>query len=347
MNQIMNQVMNQIRTSDSWTLHVLKFYIMFSCIIQGIKEIILDFSSWDRYKLPSSLFSCQEMYSLRLNNCIFNLPSTFKGFSCLKILYLRDVNFSNDGLEFLISNSPLLESLTFLDNYLSNHLKINAPKLQYLHLGARFNVFSLENTPLLASASIFSTFSNQFKPVETCSFTKLLSCLRNVKKLELGNNFLKVFASADVPHRVPYTFDHLKELFLDIIFEDPKQILAAFCLLRSSHNLQKLLIQDPRVENRTAPVTNKWNAQHYMDCKFNHLRTVEMSDVWGGKPELDFIELLLVNTPVLETFKISVLGDNGETKILTDLLGFRRASSQARIICDKKLQILIDEESSP
>ncbi|XP_077233350.1 F-box/FBD/LRR-repeat protein At1g13570-like [Tasmannia lanceolata] len=173
----------------------------------------------------------QEIYCLTLHKCIFNLPSTFKGFHCLKILFLNDIIFSNDELEFLISNSPLLESLTFMDVNHSNRLKINAPNLQYLKVRGQFNVFSFENTPVLASASIFlvsgDEFSLNLEPVETCSFTKLLSCLRNIEKPVLGSDFLKVFASGDVPHRVPYTFDHLKELYLDINLEDPNQILAA------------------------------------------------------------------------------------------------------------------------
>ncbi|XP_077233346.1 uncharacterized protein LOC143875620 [Tasmannia lanceolata] len=301
---------------------------------QGIKEIILDFSEMDPYKLPSSLFSCEEMYCLKLYNCFFNIPPAFEGFRCLKILYLEDNIFSNDELEFLISNSPLLESLTFLDCFQSNRLKINAPNLQHLHVEGRFNAFSFENTPILATAIVCLVSEDEFTPVETCSFTKLLSCLCNITKLDLGDDFLKVFASGDIPDSVPNTFDHLKELSLDINFKDPKQILTALCLLRSSLNLQVLWIQTPKGVSGTAPIMNYWKAQDHMDCRFNHLRTVNMYKMCGVKPELEFIELLLVNAPVLETLIIteSQFSGNEEANIFKELMGFRRVSAKATII---------------
>ncbi|XP_077226237.1 F-box/FBD/LRR-repeat protein At1g13570-like [Tasmannia lanceolata] len=280
---------------------------------QGIKEIVLDFSNECEYDLPASLFSCQEMYRLSLYLCNFRIPPGFKGFHCLKILSLLGVGFDNDELDFLISNCPLLESLTFID-YSETRLKINAPNLQYLYVEGLFDVFSFENTPVLASASIqFGPPLHQ--PVETCSFTKLLSCLRNVKKLVLSNDFLRVFTSGDVPHRVPYTFCHLKELSLDINFDDPKQILAAFCLLRSSHNVQELRIQTP--EEVYVPVIDYWEAQDHLDYRFNHLRAVKMSKMQGVVPELEFIELLLVNAPVLKTLTISksLFSANEEARI--------------------------------
>ncbi|XP_077223956.1 F-box/FBD/LRR-repeat protein At1g13570-like [Tasmannia lanceolata] len=54
----------------------------------GIKELILEFFDGVRYKLPLCLFSCQELYDLRLERCIFNIPPAFEGFSHLKSLYL-------------------------------------------------------------------------------------------------------------------------------------------------------------------------------------------------------------------------------------------------------------------
>ncbi|XP_077226137.1 F-box/FBD/LRR-repeat protein At1g13570-like isoform X2 [Tasmannia lanceolata] len=211
---------------------------------QGIKEIILQFFDGDYYQLPSSLFSCQEMYHLRLESCIFNIPPSFEGFHCLKTLYLDNVTFPNVELEILISKSPLLERLTYIDVSHPCRLKINAPNLQYLFIISYLDAFSFENTPVLASAFIYLFPTKNFDiHLETCSLTNVLSCLPNIKKLLVDMHFLKVLGSGDVPDRVPNTFDHLKELSLNIDFQDPRQMLAVFCLFSNSHNLQTLNIK--------------------------------------------------------------------------------------------------------
>ncbi|XP_077225903.1 F-box/FBD/LRR-repeat protein At1g13570-like [Tasmannia lanceolata] len=312
---------------DQWLLFLSK---------QGIEEIILEFFGRD-YKLPSSLFSCQEMHHLRLRRCIFNIPPPFEGFHCLKILYLHKVTFLDDMLEFLVSNSPLLECLTFIDIRNPSRLKINAPNLQYVYIKCQFTVFSFENTPVLAYAYMYFIPTNYFGiplvPGVTCNFIELLSCLLNIKKLAVGSAFLKVLASCDVPESIPITFDHLKKLSLEIDLEDPYQILAAFCLFRSSPNLKELKIQTPTGVSSTAPVTNYREAKKRMDYSFNHLLTVKMSKMRGVISELEFIELLLVNAPLLKTLTISksLFSPNEEARIFKELLELPRASSKARI----------------
>ncbi|XP_077223820.1 F-box/FBD/LRR-repeat protein At1g13570-like [Tasmannia lanceolata] len=284
----------------------------------GIKELILEFSCGDIYKLPSCFFSCQELYNLRLQHCIFKIPQAFEGFSRLKSLYLCDVVISSDELQCLISKSPLLESLTYLDyGYEHTCPKINIPDLRYLYLGGSFEVICFENTP-----------------VEELGMHKVLCCLRNVEVLRMHNQFLKFLAVADVPEMVPNTFGHLKKLSLDVDFENGKEILAILCFFRSSHRLQKLEIRAYFTESDDHPAVVPWKAQEQKDCMLKHLRTVKMDNVVGNKSEIKFIRLLLANSPVLKTLTIDPILDDFkvEAMFLRKLIRFQRASTQAEIL---------------
>ncbi|XP_077225006.1 F-box/FBD/LRR-repeat protein At1g13570-like [Tasmannia lanceolata] len=114
---------------------------------QGIKQLFLEFICSDLYKLPSCFFSCRELYHLRLQGCIFNIPPAFDSFSRLQSLYLCSVVISNDEFQCLISKSPLLESLTYL-GYDYTCPKINIPNLRYLFLYGSVEALCFENTPI-------------------------------------------------------------------------------------------------------------------------------------------------------------------------------------------------------
>ncbi|XP_077233345.1 F-box/FBD/LRR-repeat protein At1g13570-like [Tasmannia lanceolata] len=298
---------------------------------RGINEVIIKFSGDHvTYKLPSCLFSCQKLYHLRLECCIFNIPTKFKSFSCLKSLYLREVCFFDNELECLISNSPLLEKLTFVCNYGSNRLKINAPNLRFLYLDASFEVLCFEYTPVLAYWK--ENFTECLRPRDICSLTNVLPRLLFVDKLGMQHHFLQILALGDIPDKVPNTFLYLKNLSLHVRFGNRKEIMVVLCLFRSAPLLEELEVNMnsfiPRAEN------SDWEAQEVMDCMFYKLRTVKVTMTSGAKLEFEFIKLLLMNSPVLETLTIveSRLSFYVKARISEELMGFQRASTQARII---------------
>ncbi|XP_077215646.1 F-box/FBD/LRR-repeat protein At1g13570-like [Tasmannia lanceolata] len=274
-----------------------------------------------------------EMYHLRLESAIFNIPLEFEVFRRLKVLDLHIVIFPNEELEFLISKSPLIESFTLGSLVHPNRLKINAPNLRYLYLFGLFEVLSFESTLILASAFIYIyprvDFSIHLEPGASCIFTKVLKCLCNVEKLDMKYHFLKVLASGGVPKRPSSTFNHLKNLSLNINFENPKQILAAISMLRTSYNLQVV------ESSSAAPATKCWKAQTDMDCMLNHLRSVKMRSIFSFKPELEFLEMLLMNSPAFERLTIENMMDTSmerKAMIIKELLRFRRASGKVEII---------------
>ncbi|XP_077215647.1 F-box/FBD/LRR-repeat protein At1g13570-like [Tasmannia lanceolata] len=297
-----------------------------------------EFCDKHHYRLPLCLFSCHEMYHLRLKFIIWDIPRNFEGFCHLKVLDLENVFFTNQEPEFLISRSSLLESLTLITSEdHPSYLKINGPNLQYLELEGSFKVLSFENTPVLATASIYTDrVPTNLQRGETCIFTSVLDGLHNVEELEVNSPFLMVVASGDVPNRVSNTFNHLKKLSLPIDFIDPEDILAVLSLFRSSLNLQNLKIWSCTIGDAsgTEPVANYWNAQRHMDCTLNHLQTVKISSISGVKPELEFIEMLLMNSPVLERLTIKfrkATSVESKVMIMKELMTFQRASAKAEL----------------
>jgi hypothetical protein len=57
---------------DRWILHLSR---------RSIKEFVLEIWKGQRYKMPSSLFSCHNLNHLELFNCLLKPPLAFEGFS--------------------------------------------------------------------------------------------------------------------------------------------------------------------------------------------------------------------------------------------------------------------------
>ncbi|KAJ9140636.1 hypothetical protein P3X46_031261 [Hevea brasiliensis] len=121
---------------------------------KGIQDFGLRIRDYN--KLPSHFFSCMELRHLNLYACIFEPPSTFKGFGRLVSLELQDVQFTYYFKSF-ISNCPLLEHLVLRECTQISCLDINAPILKFLYYYGTYKSISFKNTPCLASVSIYET----------------------------------------------------------------------------------------------------------------------------------------------------------------------------------------------
>lgn len=189
------------RDIDRWLTHLSR---------NSIKELVLRL--WvDEYKIPSCVFSCQELVHLELTKCflmdstltecLLKPPSTFKGFRSLKSLQLVGVNMAQDVYENLIGCSPLLERLTLRHCDRVTDLKIDAPNLKYIDIFGIFDVVSLENTLNITDASIgvtiFTESVNQrwvpesWVPSSSSNLLKILDHLPHIRRLEIKSHFLK------------------------------------------------------------------------------------------------------------------------------------------------------------
>lgn len=93
--------------------------------------LILQIWNRQRYKLPSCLFSFEDIIGLRLHNCILKSPSTFEGF---KSLFLNNFFFflNNEGFKSL--NKRLDIERVTLSQHVFEDFIVRCPMLEGLIL---------------------------------------------------------------------------------------------------------------------------------------------------------------------------------------------------------------------
>ncbi|XP_070662308.1 F-box/FBD/LRR-repeat protein At1g13570-like [Malus domestica] len=291
---------------DRWILHLSR---------NSIKELILDIWKGDPYKVPSCLFSCQDLVHLELYNCLLKPPSTFKGFKSLKSLDIRLITLAPDVFDKMIVCSPLLEKLTvvYIDGL--TRLKIGAPNLQYL----KVNV----------SIALDGSYDQRLVPGICSNLVKFFVHLPHIRRLKIKSFFLQYLAIGDLPEKFPEPLLSLNYLSLIIRFKHLKELLTALFLLRNSPSLKVLSIlaeEDQAVLVEEA----KYSLDDNENCQLTQLRIVTIIGVSGVETELDFIRFLLSNAPVLKRMTVKPASVNGE--LVKKLLRFRRASAFAEII---------------
>ncbi|KAF7829709.1 F-box/FBD/LRR-repeat protein [Senna tora] len=251
----------------------------------------------------------------------------WKGFKNLKSLDLQHVTLDQDVFENLISSCPLLERLTLMNFDGFTHLNIDAPNLQFFDIGGKFEDVRFENTFHLAVVSIglYLNFENEKSRWPGCSSNLLKFFVHLPHYLAVGV----------VPLKLPRPCVDLSYLSIRINFNDPKEISAALCLLRSSPNLQELEVLARPEEQQTTSVSGTqaycWEDE-YWNCPVMQLRFVRIDGISGIKPELDFISFLLLYSPVLERMSVKPASSNGGLELMKELLRFRRASGRAEMI---------------
>uniref|UniRef100_A0A7N2L7M6 FBD domain-containing protein n=1 Tax=Quercus lobata TaxID=97700 RepID=A0A7N2L7M6_QUELO len=148
---------------------------------------------------------------------------------------------------------------------------------------------------------------------------------------------MRILAAGNIPDRLPTTLEFLNSLVLsEICFGNLREVSCALCLLiRSSPNLQKLKVELYCSTTVDDAVVEFLEAQDFSDISLKKLREVEMLTFDDSKPEMEFVKLLLVKSPLLKTMHIRLKrGDSTSGfKILKEVIQFQRASSTAAIIC--------------
>ncbi|RXH97943.1 hypothetical protein DVH24_010268 [Malus domestica] len=248
------------RDIDRWILHLSR---------NSIKELLLNIKcSGHRHKMPSCLFSCQDLIYLVLYNCLLQPPPKFQGFRSLKTCRLFNVTLDQDVFENLIVCCHLLERLMLIHCDGLTQFKIDAPNLKDLHFKGVLEDVSLVNTLKLAEVHISLTAdvaNDQRRTAGSCSnLLNFFVHLPHIRCLRVKSNFLKVMvfvasffqsiirfcgnqkltylAVGVLPGKLPQPCLYLNFFSIHLSFHDPKEILTVLCLLRSFPALQELEI---------------------------------------------------------------------------------------------------------
>ncbi|KAK2972619.1 hypothetical protein RJ640_008115, partial [Escallonia rubra] len=308
----------------------------------GSMDLTLANSSAHPYKLPSYIYSCQELRHLKLSKCIFKPP--------LIILHLKKVSFVVNTFE----NFPLLEYITFVTCVGVRHFHISAPKLRSFTAidtqDVRWSSFMI--IPNLTLVYIAVCRMGQYGQGERIDLVKLVGCLPAIVNLSLDGLFLKILAIGTAPRRLPTMVTCLKFLTLSQLqFTELDHVSCILCLLRSSPNLERLEVglvtRDSKLVLRflllqvsTATGSSMESVVSYLeapDCldqTLDKLRTVNMKFM-GSRAELLLIKLLLAHSPSLEKVSIEqsgVVDAYQGFKVSRELMRFSRASPRAEII---------------
>ncbi|KAF8407744.1 hypothetical protein HHK36_006879 [Tetracentron sinense] len=321
---------------DAWILFLSR---------NGVKELTLTIHYERLYKVSYAFFLCQAITCLKLYFCILEPPSMFKGFGDLKSLDLQSVSLSDEVLDTLISNCIALERLSLVQLRGCTRLKICGLNLQHFYFDGELTDICIIDAPQLSFVSIFS-HDSLFKHVEqgdSCNLIKVLGPLTGLEKLATECFFLQFLAIGNLPARLPVTYDRLKCISLVINFDDLNETWSCYACSKAPLIYRNLRLCVDATDDKydvTELVEDFWQAQDHLDCSMNHLRVVRVCNISGAQPELQFMKFLLVNSPLLEiltiTPKLDIIID--ETKMMKELLRFRRTSAIAEIVYTPNLE---------
>ncbi|XP_056167286.1 F-box/FBD/LRR-repeat protein At1g13570-like [Syzygium oleosum] len=313
---------------DHWILHLSRV---------SIKAIVLHIWKGFDYKIPTSLFKCQDLIHLELHRCFVKIPSTFEGFKNLESLDLQHVDMSSNGLEALISCCPLLKRLNLCNLEGIKQINVEAGNLEWLLLrgGLRDVAFGIMNRLKSITVGFYDEIANKCIPgnANSSNLHKFFRNLPKIQSLKLENYSLKYLAIGNVPQPPPNELVHLNYLFTCIDFNSPEKILTVMCLIRSSPQLKCVDFQS-RAENQQTTwigtMANFW--EDHQACCLEQVQVVSMGGIYGSKPEQEMMKFLLASSPKLQTMMIRPNSTSGEGKLFRELLRFRRASAQAEVI---------------
>ncbi|KAI8539285.1 hypothetical protein RHMOL_Rhmol09G0169900 [Rhododendron molle] len=289
-----------LRDTDLWILYLSR---------KNIKELTLTYKNRERHLLPRCFFSCRDLTHLELRNIVLEPPPNFKGFRNLLAIQCTGVKFKANMFESLMYGSPLLQKLVFENCSGMNHFKVSAPNLEILRFedNRRFKTIGFENVPKLADVTISTLYTEVDHFAKSPHLLEFLTSLPKVTRLSLNGDFLRLLAGDTLPQQLPTTVvEGLKYLKLNSLdFANFDEVSCALCLIRNAPNLKQLEIQACTTrEDTLAPKWGYMEAGAPFGCTLDGLRVVKMKLIRGFKPELEFVQFLLANSPFLEKMSI-------------------------------------------
>ncbi|PKI56110.1 hypothetical protein CRG98_023500 [Punica granatum] len=301
------------RTINRWILRLSRMHI---------GEFVFYNIHWKGHRLSTRLFALRDLVHLQLSWCIIKLPVRFTGLRKLDSLELTSVSLTQDDIELLISSSPRLTKLRLhhlIDDV--ECLNISAPNLKVIDIWSSYQDINFQTPNCLFSVAVgLYRDSRHFKPrlnVSSRSLQGFLLDLPLTQTLKFKNCALKCFSEGHIPEKLPQPCTQLKYLSFAIDFGSPKEILTAFCLLRSCPNLEEV----------------EFKEEYGSRKPFEQVKFLPFSNTGGLEAEIGLMKFLLVNSPGLKRIKVQVSYYERVREVyLEKLVELPRASPQVRII---------------
>ncbi|KAL5221599.1 hypothetical protein ABZP36_026312 [Zizania latifolia] len=319
-----------VASDPSWSLNTVHDWLFYICN-DDVQDLV--FPYWhNKLKIPSCLFSCRELTSLSLSFCCLpHVPVGFAGFSNLKVLYLFRVDFQSHGgreLATLIAASPVLAEVTLVKALLSgdgpdDDWVIRAPNLRRLIIGLGGEYGGrTEILPRLEEGCLFGP-----------NYAKFLMGMAQVTKLSFYCNSIWS-TEVDVLERLPFLFENLRSLVLQVNYFNMSHILAIFCLLRSAPVLEELDIWGWSKGTWEIEANDEFLNAQWIDHMFAKLHVVRMRNISCRNNEMHFIEFVLSKARVLQVLSITLAPNSlcSNKEAMVDITEYARASPDAQVI---------------
>ncbi|KAI7726296.1 hypothetical protein M8C21_014352, partial [Ambrosia artemisiifolia] len=219
-----------------------------------LKKLILCIGSGDDHKLLPAFFNLQQLMVLKLQNCVFQPPVTFKGFSRLVSLSFNNVSITEEVFLQFISNCPELKNFTLIGDEkhlmgcwnsgfvelfeclpLVEHLCMSCYPVKVIHI--TLDYISLSTRKCISNRIIRRSFGADAIPMASLS--------QNLREnLQQKLNRLKdCFATGVMPQKLPMSLVHIKYLHLQgLSFARETDLLSALLLVASSPNIETIIL---------------------------------------------------------------------------------------------------------
>ncbi|KAG6530021.1 F-box/FBD/LRR-repeat protein At1g16930-like [Zingiber officinale] len=294
-------------------------------IIDGVEGDYMD--GRGQYLLPAALFRCESLTHLSLSRCDFSRPAHFAVFRRLNELNLCRVNVTDEALQELLVDCPVLErlslmncrlleavrvvgepelqlrALTLVDCPGIDELEINAPKLQsFVYSGGVCSQIDFGGLPelvdaklsLVAGDSMEADYGDaiaqlsQVRNLSLCSGT--LACIVANEEFE-AEDFEVMFPNL---HELQFTMKHISKEYLACVYDFFRHYPSPF--------LEKLFIQLPK-DVHDLPEYFKLiisDIQKPPDIAFDNLMVIKMTNFQGSNNEMKLVKFLLERAAALE-----------------------------------------------
>ncbi|CAI9295990.1 unnamed protein product [Lactuca saligna] len=263
-----------------------------------LKTFSLSIGLGNDHKLLSPFFMLQHLKHLKLQNCVFQPPSSFYGFSSLKSLYFHNVSITPKVLLRFIFNCPLLKSFTLIED--EKHLTgcWNSDFVELFTCLPMIEHLCMNSSPLKYFAS--GVLPDKL-PIALVHLRVLnVSGLCFAKEVDLRCALLLVTSSSNI-----------EKITMEMCY-------TSEVVSQSAMNLIDLV--------------------DYCNVTLDRLCELEIRNMANVKPEMDFVKLVLGKSPMLKKVGIVIdnrVAVNAEVKMLRELLQYQRASTNAKIIFER------------
>ncbi|KAI3731645.1 hypothetical protein L1987_62834 [Smallanthus sonchifolius] len=263
-----------------------------------LKQFLLRISSGDQHKLLPAFFKLQQLVVLVLQNCAFQPPLTFNGFSKLVTLSFTNVSITAEVFLQFISNCPLLKYFTLIGS--EKHL---------------MGCWNSDFVELFKCLPLLEHLSMDWYPIQCFATASVVP-----QKLPTALVHLKLL--------------HLHGLS----FAREIDFRSALLLVTSSPNIEKIVMAEMKnnpIEAMSQSDMSLVDHQDYSCVTWDRLREMTITNFTNRKTGMRFVKLILAKAPMLKKVYIGIdmrVDSNGKVNMLKELIQYPRASASAEIM---------------